>query len=174
MKLNKWTRIAVLTVSALTLAACAHNKRSNQYAVNDANNAYRHGAYAQGLGHESGFGEEGGRMASSKNMYYFDFDSYQVRDADKPAILAKANDLVTNPGKKMMLEGHTDPRGSREYNVGLGERRARSVASLMTSKGVKPSQLVLVSYGSEKPASSGRSEADFQQDRRAALVTSQN
>ena len=171
MKLNNGIKIIVAGLAIVTLASCTH-KRTNQYAVNDANSAYRNGAQASGLGHESGFGEEGSskRMASSKNMYYFDYDSYNVRDADKPAIASNAQYLMKHPNSKIMLEGHTDPRGSREYNVGLGERRARAVAGELTSKGVKPSQLALVSYGAEKRAGQGYSEQEYQQDRRSAIV----
>lgn len=169
MKLNKWIQIILVGSSILTLAACAHRSANNS-GVNAANASYR-GAHASGYGHESGFGEEGrAHLASSKNLYYFDYDSYTVRPNDKAMIAANAEYLMSHPNKKVMLEGHTDPRGSREYNVGLGERRARAVASEFTSKGVKPSQMVLVSYGSQKLASQGRSEEDFQKDRRAALV----
>ena len=115
------------------------------------------------------------RTASSKKIYYFDYDSYKVRDTDKPAIASNAQYLKNHPQSKIMLEGHTDPRGSREYNVGLGERRAKAVASELTAKGVKPTQVALVSYGAEKRAAQGYSESAYQQDRRSAIVyTSKN
>ena len=70
----------------------------------------------------------------------------------------------------VLLEGHTDPRGSREYNIGLGERRAKAVAQVLTDKGVDPSQIRVVSYGAEKLATAGHSDSDYQLDRRVVLV----
>lgn len=174
MKLNG-IKIILTATALLTLASCAHKKTNQQY----ADNGYRNGAQASGYGRESGFGEEGsnganGRLASSKNLYYFDYDSYKVRDADKPAIASNAQYLKSHPQSKIMLEGHTDPRGSREYNVGLGERRAKAVASELTAQGVKPAQVALVSYGAEKRAAQGYSESDYQQDRRSAIVYDKN
>jgi len=168
MKLNKWTRIILIVTGMLTLAACSH-KRSDQSAIDAANASYRNGAHASGLGGESDFGDEGGRRSSNR-VYYFDYDSNVVHDSDRSSIAANANYLLAHSNLKVMVEGHTDPRGSREYNVGLGERRARAVAAIFTAKGVSPSQLVLVSYGAEKLAAPGRTESDFQQDRRVVLV----
>ena len=169
MKLNKWIQIILVSTSILTLAACSSHRKPNQSAINAANSSY--GAHASGLGHESDFGDGSGhRMTSSKRVYYFDYDSYMVRPEDKPLVASNAQYLLSHPNAKIMVEGHTDPRGSREYNVGLGERRARAIAAVFTAKGVKPSQLVLVSYGAEKLAVPGHTESDFQQDRRVVLV----
>lgn len=168
MKINKLTKMILAGMSILTLAACSH-KRPNQSSIDMANSSYN-GAHASGLGNGSRFGNEGGGRGLAKRVYYFDYDSNVVRSDDKPAVVANADYLLTHSNAKIMIEGHTDPRGSREYNVGLGERRARSIAAIFTSKGVKPSQLVLVSYGAEKLASPGRSESDYQQDRRVVLV----
>jgi len=171
MKLNKGIQIILIACSILVLAACSH-KRPNQSSINAANAAYGQGAESSGIGDESGYGEEsqGGRRLSSSRVYYFDYDSYSVRGSDKPTIVKHANYLLAHSNAKIMVEGHTDPRGSREYNVGLGERRARAIAAVFTANGVKPSQLVLVSYGAEKRAASGRTESDYQMDRRVVLV----
>lgn len=163
-------QIVLISSSILTLAACSSHKKPDQSAINAANASYSNGAEASGLGRESEFGEQGGARSLSKRTYYFDYDNYVVREEDKPAILANANYLMSHHNAKIMLEGHTDPRGSREYNIGLGERRAKAVAALMTSKGVNPAQIRVVSYGAEKMASAGHSESDYQQDRRVVLV----
>ena len=164
----KITAIASVT---LVLAACAH-KRQDQSAINDANAAYNGSAQSSGLGEESTFGDQAGgsRSSLSRRVYYFDFDSNIIHDADKPAIMANANYLVAHPNTHVIVEGHTDPRGSREYNVALGERRAKAVAELMKSKGVNASQIRVISYGAEKLAVPGHTEDDFQQDRRVVLV----
>jgi peptidoglycan-associated lipoprotein len=174
MKLNSWNtwiKGILLGSCIVALAACSH-KKPNQSAIDAANAAYgSDGAQASGVGSESGFGDEaGGERILSNRVYYFDYDSNMVRDQDKPAISANANYLLAHPRAKVMLEGHTDPRGSREYNIGLGERRAKAVASILTAKGVSPAQIVVISYGAEKLAVAGRSESAYQQDRRVVLV----
>lgn len=172
MKLRPWIKVILVGASILTLAACSTGRKKGG-AVDDENMAYNDAA-ASGLGDETRFGDQagGGRLASNGRVYYFDYDSNIVRDEDKPAIAANSNKLAAKSAEAM-LEGHTDPRGSREYNIGLGERRARAVAQLMTEHGVSPKQIRVVSYGAEKPASPGQSEADYQQDRRVVLVYSQ-
>src|SRR5262245_58735866 len=104
MKLSKWTLVVLAASAIITLTSCSH-RRMDQMA---SANGYHNGALASGLGHESGFGEDanGKRLASSKNLYYFDFDSYTVRDSDKPAMKASAEYLATHPNTKVMLEGH--------------------------------------------------------------------
>ncbi len=175
MKLQKWIKVLVISGSIIALTACASHKKNSDdmVAVNDANAAY--GAQASGLGDESGFGDQAGgggagsRSLAAKKVYYFDFDSNVVHDTDKPSIAANAQSLINNPNKKVIVEGHTDPRGSREYNIGLGERRAKSVAQLAAEKGANPQQIRVVSYGAEKLAANGRTENDYQQDRRVVL-----
>ncbi len=173
MKFKQWIQIILVSFVALVLGACASHKRQYDNSVNDANAAYSAQAQSAGLGEESSFGDQGpggSRSSLSKRVYYFDFDSDVVHEDDKPAINANANYLIAHPNAKIMLEGHTDPRGSREYNIGLGERRAKAVAQMMIAKGVNPSQIRVVSYGAEKLAAPGRTEADYQLDRRVVLV----
>lgn len=174
MEFKKWAKIIVVGCAVLALTGC-HSKRRcmDPNAVNDANAAYaENGVQTSGMGMESGFGDqaEGSRHLASNNTYYFDYDSNAVRDEYKPDIETNAQHLAGSRHAKVMLEGHTDPRGSREYNIGLGERRANSVAKILTQKGANPSQIRVVSYGAEKLASAGHSEEDYQQDRRAVIV----
>jgi peptidoglycan-associated lipoprotein len=174
MKLNQWIQFILISSSIITLAACSHKTPPNPSAVYEANSAY-HGngkPEASGLGNESGFGDQGGggERVLSKRVYYFDFDSNVVHEVDKPAIMANANYLSSRSKAQVMLEGHTDPRGSREYNIGLGERRAKAVAAILTAKGINPAQVRIVSYGAEKLASTGHNEDDYQQDRRVVLA----
>lgn len=169
MKLKKWIKLAAIGGSVLMLAACSStHKNQDEMAINDANSAY--GAQTSGVDDAASFGDRDGGRVLSKRVYYFDFDSNVIHDSDKPAIAANGGYLASHSGAKVMLEGHTDPRGSREYNVGLGERRARSVADFLKSKGTSPSQIRVVSYGAEKLASPGRTAEDYQKDRRVVLV----
>ena len=137
---------------------------------------HRHGSAGDGSMNEAdatGVGSsndvEGGANAqalAAKRTYYFDFDKSDIRPSDKPAVLANADYLRAHPSSKIILEGHTDPRGSREYNVALGERRGNAVQDLMKTRGVNPDQIRVVSYGAERPAVDGHNEEAYQQDRR--------
>ncbi len=172
MKLKQWIEFILISSSIITLAACSHKTPPNPSAVYEANEAYHGKPESSGLGNESGFGDQSGVGARvvSKRVYYFDFDSNIVHEADKPAIMANADYLSSRVKAQVMLEGHTDPRGSREYNIGLGERRAKAVAALLTAKGINPAQVRIVSYGAEKLASTGHNEGAYQQDRRVVLA----
>ena len=171
MKLNRWIKVLFIGGCMVTLAACSSAHKSRDGAVNDANSAYNSGAQASGLGDESGFGgDQAGAHGLSQRVYHFDFDSYVVRDEDKPAIEANADYLLAHHNAKIILEGHTDPRGSREYNIALGERRAKAVQQMLANRGVNPSQIRVVSYGSQKLAVPGHSEEAYQEDRRVVLA----
>jgi peptidoglycan-associated lipoprotein len=169
--LKPWIKVILVGVTIVTLTACSTGRKRGQDAVNGENQAYSD-ATSSGVGDETRFGDQAGgnkQLGANGRVYYFDYDSNAVHEADMPAIEHNANKLASTSASAM-VEGHTDPRGSREYNIGLGERRAKSVAEVMTSKGVSPKQIRVVSYGAEKPASPGTSEADYQQDRRVVLV----
>lgn len=101
--------------------------------------------------------------------YYFGFDKSIVRDADKSSLQVQANYLISHPQAKILIAGNTDERGSREYNIGLGQRRALSVQQFLVSNGVSGNQILTVSYGAEKPVAFGHSEADYAKNRRVDL-----
>jgi peptidoglycan-associated lipoprotein len=133
--------------------------------------ANANGAQATGLGDDATYGDgSGAKGRLAKRTYYFEYDKYVVQPDDKAAILANADWIAAHPNSKVILEGHTDPRGSREYNIALGESRAKSVLDILQSRGVNPNQIRIVSYGAERPAATGRTDQDFQLDRRAILV----
>lgn len=178
MKQTFSLRTILLTCGIISLAACSTTHKNDQTNVADANAAYQSDdqALASGTGDESSFGDQAStsqRAQLNKRTYYFDFDSNTVRTSDKNAVVANAAYLVAHPQTKIIVEGNTDPRGSREYNIGLGERRAKAIAEILTAQGVSPSQFKVVSYGAEKLAANGRSESDYQLDRRVVLVYTQ-
>lgn len=99
-------------------------------------------------------------------VIYFDFDSSEVRAADQDMISRHAMQLGNNSNLRVRLEGHADERGSREYNIGLGERRAQAVRQMLMIQGVSASQIATVSFGEERPVEFGSSEDDYAQNRR--------
>lgn len=106
----------------------------------------------------------------SEHIIYFDFDVSNVNQQYSAVLDAHATFLNANPGVKVLVEGHADERGTPEYNIALGERRAKSVATYLQNMGVEASQLTVVSYGEEKPMIKDRSEDAFSKNRRAVLV----
>ena len=109
-------------------------------------------------------------IATSGNVVYFDYNSAEIRDESIPLIMAAAESLSANPAAQLRLEGHADERGTREYNLALGEQRAQTVRDLIMLQGVSGNQLDIVSYGEEKPAVVGSGEESWQQNRRVELI----
>jgi len=106
----------------------------------------------------------------SQRVIYFAFDSSDVAEQDRPLVEAHAAFLAANPTVKVTVEGHTDERGSREYNIGLGDRRAQSIRRMLEFQGVAPNQISVVSFGEEKPATEGHDESAWSLNRRVELV----
>ena len=108
-------------------------------------------------------------MAVKERIVYFDFDSFVVRPEARPIIEAHARRLRADAKLRVALEGHTDERGGREYNLGLGQKRADAVRKALSLLGVADSQMEAVSFGKEKPAGPGTSEAAMQENRRVEI-----
>lgn len=108
----------------------------------------------------------------AKRVFYFDFDSSEVAAADREAIAAHAAYLAQHPDAALRLEGHADERGSREYNIGLGERRAIAVRRLLLLQGAGSGQLETISYGEERPVALGHDESSWRLNRRVEMIYS--
>jgi peptidoglycan-associated lipoprotein len=106
----------------------------------------------------------------SKRSIYYDFDQYDIKDEYKPMIEAHAAYLRDHPGVKVLIQGNTDERGSREYNVALGQRRADGVKKLLLLLGAKEEQVEAVSLGEEKPKAQGTGEEAYAQNRRCDIL----
>ena len=193
MKSNK--TLLVLALSTLLLSACADTEDKDaslldgsQDAANGVNDASTKGLndgsgmngsqmggsnlYGSGSGNgANGLGPEFSDPNNplSKRTIYFTLDSSQVQEDFVPIVAAHAQYLVANPSQHIILEGHGDERGSREYNIALGEQRAKAVANMMKIQGVSDSQIDVVSYGEEKPAAFGSDEAAWEQNRRVEI-----
>ena len=106
----------------------------------------------------------------SKRIVYFDFDRADIREDSQSVVSAHAAYLAKNPNQKVRLEGHADERGSREYNIGLGERRGQAVRRALLLSGVAEAQLSTVSYGEERPAEAGSNDQAYSANRRVEIV----
>ena len=101
---------------------------------------------------------------------HFDFDKYEIRPADRKIRDANAQWLKDNANQLVLIEGHCDERGTNEYNLGLGERRARATMNYLVNQGIAANRITLVSYGEERPVCTEKNERCWQQNRRAAFL----
>lgn len=106
----------------------------------------------------------------AKRSIYFDLDSYTVKDEFKPVLDAHARYLNANKSRQIVIQGNTDERGGREYNLALGQKRAEAVRRALTLLGVQESQMEAVSFGKEKPKALGSDEAAWAENRRADIA----
>jgi peptidoglycan-associated lipoprotein len=121
-----------------------------------------------GAGGEGVAGPQEGLLG--KRIVYFDFDRAEIRSDQVALVAAHAGYLASHATARVRLEGHTDERGTREYNIGLGERRAQAVRRAMLLQGVAEGQVATVSYGAERPAVAGSDEAAWAKNRRVEIV----
>ena len=169
------TLIALLVAASFWMAACASHKPkvapppppAEATAGADANGANSANAANGGVDQDTA-GPQAGVLA--KRTIYFDFDNSEIKGEGTDIVAAHAKYLAANPTARIRLEGNTDERGSREYNIGLGERRAQAVRHALMLQGVADNQITTVSYGAERPAVLGTGEAVWSQNRRAVTV----
>jgi peptidoglycan-associated lipoprotein len=124
---------------------------------------------SRGMASGASSGTAGGGMdqPDMKRSVYYEFDNYDVKPEYRALVERHARWLKANPKAKLVIEGNADERGSREYNVALGQRRAESVTKMLTLLGAKAEQIEAVSWGEEKPRSSGHDEGSWSENRRA-------
>ncbi len=173
MQLNKVLKGLMIALPVMAIAACSSNKNaSNDGSEGGMLNGAGTGMDANGGGNASS--EEQARLQMQQlqqnNIVYFDLDKYDIRSDFAAMLDAHANFLRSNPSYKVTVEGHADERGTPEYNISLGERRANAVKMYLQGKGVTADQISIVSYGKEKPAVLGHDESAYAKNRRAVLV----
>ena len=174
--MKTWLVRSVFVGTLLTLAACAGPQGPGADGVDGAAEADAAARDAERrAGARFGDGFEGTPLDDpasplSKRTIYFEFDSSEIRSEFQDIITAHAQYLAANPELSVVLEGHTDERGSREYNMALGERRASSVQKMMLLQGVQENQVQSVSFGEERPAAPGSDESAWQANRRVELL----
>ncbi|MDN7132428.1 peptidoglycan-associated lipoprotein Pal [Halomonas sp. MC140] len=125
--------------------------------------------YGSSTGSGSGSGQQADSRIPEVRTIYFDYDRDTIKSEYESVVMAHARYLRANPNAKVVLHGHTDERGTREYNMALGERRAGAVQRFLNIQGVSNSQMSVVSYGEERPAVSGQGDSAYSQNRRVVF-----
>ncbi|GGI91898.1 peptidoglycan-associated lipoprotein Pal [Halopseudomonas pertucinogena] len=167
MEVIKFGKMAALVVAFGVVVGCSSKggDAAGTGAV-DPNAGYGSSTTTSGAETSGASSEEAALRAIT--TFYFEFDSSELKPEAMRALDVHAKDLKAQ-GNRVALEGHTDERGTREYNMALGERRAAAVQRYLVLQGVSPAQLELISYGEEKPAVTGSSEEAWAQNRRVEL-----
>ena len=177
--MNKTVLILIALLSVSLVSGCSSKKPrptpTSSNAAVPSDESQTSGADASkafgAAGDASGAGVAGPAGAQLQNRtIYFDFDSSEVKSDYNGLVTAHARYLAANPTIRVRLEGNTDERGSREYNIGLGERRSQSVRRALTLQGVTDTQITTVSYGEERPAVTGHTEEAWARNRRVDIV----
>ncbi|GGX79229.1 peptidoglycan-associated lipoprotein [Litchfieldella qijiaojingensis] len=174
MQFKPYAKSLAVALSFAFVAGCASSGGTQDGALDGtAGSGTGTSTTGQGMasGQQSGTAMQAGQQGRIPDVrtIYFDFDSDQIRSEFQPVLTAHARYLSNNGNAKVVLEGHTDERGTREYNVALGERRAKAVERFLTVQGVSPSQFEIVSYGEERPAVRGHGEDTYAQNRRVVF-----
>lgn len=167
-------RLVLFMFLALSVFGCSKETKEESAAVEDHTTAAPADTGAQA--HGTGEGAQSGKSALddpnsplATRVIYFEYDSSEVLPQYRSVVEAHAAYLAGNPNTIVTLEGHADERGSREYNLALGERRANAIKSQMTLLGAKDGQIHTVSYGEERPAVDGHDEAAWSKNRRVEI-----
>ncbi len=185
--MKRYFSLAMVLVLALLLGACSSAVRLNDVPVVDHSSGTAAGDGTANGNADAGSSPVGkgvvesvdlariasldANAAALSKVIYFDYDSYLIRSEFQPIIDAQAKLLLADKARKIVLEGHTDDRGGREYNLALGQKRAESVRRALTLLGVNDNQLEAISYGKEKPAVVGDTEEAMQKNRRVEITS---
>lgn len=170
MKTHSILKKGIIAASIILLVGCSKHSANTTVGASDEG-----GMQANGLGQSGGFaGQEVGEsyttQAPHNQVYLFNYDDSELAHKYVPSLNAQAEYLKSHTGARVLIAGHTDERGSREYNVALGERRANTVAEILRMSGVNSHQMRIVSYGKERPVYFGHDEAAHRQNRRVELT----
>jgi len=162
-------KILGVAFAVVLMAGCSSQQSSEDEnaSANGSGADGLNGADTRGIG--SGSGDWGSVSDQYGNVVYFEFDSANIQPASEEMLNAYS-ELLKTSGQRAVLQGNTDERGTREYNMALGERRGKSVADYLSMRGVSSSQLEVVSFGEERPAEQGSDESAYSKNRRVEIV----
>ncbi|MGH1432115.1 MAG: peptidoglycan-associated lipoprotein Pal [Neptuniibacter sp.] len=166
MRAYNVTKAVALALSVAWVAGCSTSGSSTD---TSSTATETDSSAAQAVSVDSGVSVSYEDVANLQTVFYFDFDKAVVKAQGFADLEKHAQYLATNPTAQVVLEGHADERGTREYNMALGERRAKAVSRFLQVNGVSAAQVETVSFGEEKPAMLGHSESSWSQNRRVEL-----
>jgi peptidoglycan-associated lipoprotein len=172
----KSSLLILLTAATLSVAACNRSNTLPDDAGADANGADADGGFSTNREGGGGGGVSVSPLDAERQrlmqqlVVYFDYDTADILPEFNALLQAHGQFLAQNPNSQVRLEGHADERGSREYNIGLGERRAQAVRRVLMLQGAGGAQLTTVSYGEERPAQTGSDDEAWRLNRRVELV----
>jgi peptidoglycan-associated lipoprotein len=171
---TKTATVALLLAGSLTLSACASKApKELPPQPGGTDTVDTGGSTGGGTGIVPGSQADFVAFTRGADTIYFDTDRFNIDSVDAAALQTQAQWLARYPGKRATIEGHCDERGTRDYNLALGERRANAAKNYLVSLGVDPSRLTTVSYGKERPVALGSDESAWSRNRRAATITIQ-
>ncbi len=162
--------IMMTVASAMALAACAKKAPETLPPVVEPTSSPQTPTPTPPQGPQPGTQAHFKQTMSGRDVIYFDTDRYNIDSQDQVALQAQAQYLLQYSNARATIEGHADERGTREYNLALGERRANAAKNYLVSLGVPTTRLNTVSYGKERPAAVGATEQAWAQNRRAVTV----
>lgn len=165
--MDKLKKLLVVFSAAVFLAACESSVKLDDEDV-DQQQADSRTVSTVNTGSTDPLNDPDGELA--RRSVYFDFDSYAVKDEYQPMLNAHARYLGKNRNRRILIQGNTDERGGREYNLALGQKRSEAVRKVLLLLGVDDSQMEAVSFGKEKPKATGSDEAAWAENRRADIV----
>lgn len=170
--MRKTSQAIIVGMALVALAGCARNRAPTELPP-VTEDTYNNGRDPNaGIGIAVVPGSQQDFVASvSSDTIYFDTDRYNIDDIDRAALTSQAQWLARYPDVRITVEGHADERGTRDYNLALGERRANAARNYLASLGVDAARITVVSYGKERPVALGSDEASWAQNRRAVTVT---
>mgnify|MGYP001357010786 FL=1 len=177
MKQSSFKRVSLAFTIAALMAGCSSGVKLDDVPVEDKGATSTVPGANSGGTSQSGVapvdltqsGRDAGGPAGVARIIYFDFDSFTVKPEYQSVLEGHSRYLKASSARKVMLEGHTDERGGREYNLALGQKRAEAVRRSLALLGVPDAQMEAVSYGEEKPAAQGHGGRPFAQNRRVEL-----
>jgi peptidoglycan-associated lipoprotein len=163
--------LLALTAAALALGACAKSAPERLPPVPDGSGGSNSGSSGPGTGGGIIPGSQQDFIANiSSDRIFFGFDQFNIDAEDQATLRSQATWLQRYPAVRVLVEGHADERGTRDYNLALGERRANGAKNYLASLGVDPSRIETISYGKERPDATGSNEESWARNRRAVSV----
>lgn len=176
--MNKISQVCILS-ALVAVAACSSDSRRDDKRSRSGRSSSSspsggvtgdvYGSTGNAAGENGASGATAGTLPASR-VLYFEFDSSELKPEGQTLVDAWGAYLSANPGVKVRLEGHADERGTREYNIALGERRANTVQQALAARGVGANQVTLSSFGEERPVSQGHDDTAWSQNRRVEIV----